>query len=387
MCERGGLIRRHFFLIAALCVLGLMVVAGGIKLATTGGGDNPAKAAGGAAAGGGRNGGVIVSRAVAIERPFVDRLEVLGAAKGRQSVTVTSNTTELITGVHFTDGAHVRKGQVLVDLKAQAQSADIAQAQAALDLAQINYRRWKSLGDQGIAAKATVDQYQTSVQQAQAGLDMAKSRLGDRVIRAPFSGVVGLTDVTPGTLINPGGAIVSLDDISVIRVDFDVPDRYLSTVRVGLPINARTDAYPNETIQGRIAMLDSRVDQRSHSIKARAEFPNAAGRLKPGMLVRVGVAQGERRSVAVPQAAVQFDGDQAMVFVLAPRGRGLVAQQRLVLTGMDDAGFVEIKQGLKPGEAVVADGVNRISPNQAVRVAGDGARGQGGGGRGGARAR
>ena len=385
MRERGGLIRRHFFLIAALCVLGLMVVAGAIKLATTGGGDNPAKTAGGGAAGGGRSGGVIVSRAVAIERPFVDRLEVLGAAKGRQSVTVTSNTTELITGVHFTDGAHVRKGQVLVDLKAQAQSADIAQAQAALDLAQINYRRWKSLGDQGIAAKATVDQYQTSVQQAEAGLDMAKSRLGDRVIRAPFSGVVGLTDVTPGTLINPGGAIVSLDDISVIRVDFDVPDRYLSTVRVGLPINARTDAYPNETIQGRIAMLDSRVDQRSHSIKARAEFPNAAGRLKPGMLVRVGVAQGQRRSVAVPQAAVQFDGDQAMVFVLAPRGRGLIAQQRLVQTGVDDAGFVEIKNGLNAGEAVVADGVNRITSNQAVRLAGAG--GQGGGGRGGARSR
>ena len=359
-----------------------MVVAGAIKLATNGGGDSQAKPTPGAAAGG--RGGVIVSRAVAIERPFVDRLEVLGAAKGRQSVTVTSNTTELITGVHFTDGAHVRQGQVLVDLKAQAQTADISQAQAALTLAEINYRRWKSLGDQGIAAKATVDQYQTAVQQAQAGVEMAKSRLGDRVIRAPFSGVVGLTDVTPGTLINPGGAIVSLDDISVIRVDFDVPDRYLATMHEGLSINARTDAYPNETIQGRIAKLDSRVDQRTHSIKARAEFPNGSGRLKPGMLVRVGVAQGSRRSVAVPQAAVQFDGDQAMVFVLVPRGRGLIAQQRLVQTGVDDAGYVEIKQGLKAGEAIVADGVNRITPNSAVRLASAGGPG---GGRGGARSR
>ncbi len=356
-----------------------MVVAGGVKLATSGSGESQAKASGSSAGG---RGGVAVSRTVSVTRPFVDRLEVLGAAKGLQSVTITSNTTELITGVHFSDGARVRKGQVLVDLKAQEQSADITQAQAALSLAEINYKRWKSLGDQGIAAKATVDQYQTSLQQAQANLAMAKSRLGDRVIRAPFSGVVGLTDVTPGTLINPGAAIVSLDDVSVIRVDFDVPDRYLSVLREGQSIRAGTDAYPNMTIAGRIAKLDSRVDQRTRSIKARAEFPNADGRLKPGMLVRVSIDQGLRQAVAVPQAAVQFDGDQAMVFVLAHKGGGLIAEQRQVVTGVDDSGFVEIKSGLKAGESIVADGVNRVTGGQPVRLAGAGE-----GGRSGARAR
>ncbi len=327
------------------------------------------------------SGGVAVSQTKPVTRPFSDTIDVLGVAKGRQSLTVTSNTTELITAVHFHDGERVRKGQVLVELKAQAESAGIAEAQSTLSLAELNYNRWKTLGAQGIAAKASVDQYRVAYEQAQAGLAAAKSRLGDRVIRAPFSGVVGLSDVTPGTLINPGGPVVSLDDIAVIRADFDVPDRYLSALRPGLGITAHTDAFPNESIAGRIATLDTRVDQRTRSIKARAEFPNPAGRLKPGMLVHVSVNQGVRQALAAPEAAVQFQGDQAFVFVLVQRNGSLVAEQRQVQTGADQDGFIEIKSGLGPTEAIVADGVNRISPNQPVRLAGAG----GGSGRGGRR--
>jgi membrane fusion protein (multidrug efflux system) len=310
-------------------------------------------------------------------RPFTDRIEVLGVAKGRQSVTVTSNTTELITGVHFKDGAQVAKGQVLVDLKSQEQSADIAQAQAALNLAQLNYSRWKTLGDQGIASPASIDQYRVAYEQAKAALDAARSRLGDRVIRAPFAGVVGLSDVAPGTLINPGGPIVSLDDIAVIRVDFDVPDRFLPVLHIGLPISARPDALPNQVVQGRIAMLDTRVDPKSSSIKARAEFPNPDGRLKPGMLMRVAVDQGRRQATAVPEAAVQLENDVASVYLLVPRGGQLVAVEQQVLTGADQGGFVEIKSGLSPGQAIVADGVNRIATNDVVRLAGQGGGGQG----------
>ena len=363
------MIRRHFFLFAALCVLGLMIVVGGLKLAAT---PHGAAAAGAKAGGGGGRGAVAVSATAAQTRSFVDKIEVLGVAKGRQSVTITANATELITGVHFTDGAFVRKGQVLVDLKAQEQSADIAQAESSLDLADLNYKRWKRLGDLGIAATASVDQYRVAVQQAKANLDAARSRLGDRVIRAPFSGVVGLSDVAPGTLINPGGPIVSLDDVAVIRVDFDVPDRYLPALHEGGPIGSRSDAYPGQVISGRIAKLDTRVDTRTRSIKARAEFPNADGRLKPGMLMHVSVDEGVRQAMAVPEAAVLYQGDQAFVFVIAPRGGGLVAEQRQVQTGADQDGFIEIKDGLAAGDRIVADGVNRISPNQSLRVAGGG---------------
>jgi membrane fusion protein (multidrug efflux system) len=369
------LVRRHFFLVGAVCVLALMLVAGGVRLAMSA--SAPARDA--AARAGGRS-PVAVSRATVAQRPFVDRLEVLGIVKGRQSVTVTSNTTELITGVHFRDGAFVRRGQVLVDLKAQQQSAEMAQAQAALNLAELDYTRWKALGDRGVAAQAAVDQRKAALDQARAGLAAAQSRRGDRVIRAPFSGVVGLSDVAPGTLINPGAPIVALDDIAVVRVDFDVPDRYLSVLRPSQPILARTDAWPDQPLEGRVATIDTRVDQRTRSVKARAEFANPQGRLRPGMLVHVALERGVRRSPAVPESAVQFEGDRAYVFVLGRRGGRLLADQRQVQIGETDGGFVEVRDGLQVGEAVVADGVNRISPGQAVRLAAEG-QGRGPGGR------
>lgn len=361
--------RRHFFLIAAVCVLALMLVAGGLKLAASAAGGRDSGQGPGRGPGGRGNGPVAVSGAVVQLRPFVDRIDVLGVAKGRQSVTVTSNTTELITAVHFKDGAFVRKGQPLVDLKAQAETAGIAEAQAGLNLAQLEYQRWKTLGAQGIAAQSAVDQRKAALQQAQATLEAARSRRGDRKILAPFSGVVGLSDVAPGALINPGGPIASLDDIAVIKVDFDVPDRYLAALKPGVLISARTDAYPDKVERGHIATLDTRIDEKTRAIKARAEFPNADGRLRPGMLMHVSVDRGGRQSPAAPEAAVEFEGEQAYVFVLQKGPRGMTAQRRPVQTGVDDGGFIEIKSGVQPGELVVADGVNKVNPGQAVRLA------------------
>ena len=241
---------------------------------------------------GGPDRGTVVTPAVVAQRSFTDHIEVLGVAKGRQSVTITSNTTELVTGVHFKDGEAVRKGQVLVDLKATEQDAGVIQSQAALDLAKLDCDRWQALADRGIAPKATADQYRIAYEQAKANLTAARSRRSDRVIRAPFSGVVGLSDIAPGALINPGAPVATLDDIAVIRVDFDIPDRYLPELKQGLSITARADAYPNETFQGVIAQLDTRIDEKTRAIKARAEFPNTGGRLKPGMLMRVSIDQG-----------------------------------------------------------------------------------------------
>ena len=358
------MIRRHFFLFAALGALVLMAVAGGLKIAASAAGQGKAQAQAGAAAAR----ATTVTPLVVAERAFTDRIEAIGVAKGRQSVTITSNTTELITDVHFRDGQRVAKGQVLVDLKAQAPDAAIAQAEATLALAQSNHDRWRALAEKGVAPRATAEQYKTTYDQALAALRVAQANKLDRVIRAPFSGVVGLSDVAPGTLINAGTPIVSLDDVAVMRVDFDVPDRYAPTLREGLPIVARPDAYPGQKSGGVIAKLDSRVNQNTRSIRARAEFPNPDGRLKPGMMLRVAVEHGQRRAVGVPEAAVQFETDQPYVFVIAERGGKLVAEQRGVVAGVREDGFIEIREGLKAGDRIVADGVNRVQPNAPLRL-------------------
>ncbi len=386
------MIRRHFFLVAALVVLAVMVVAGGYKILTKTSAGSQASAGqgmGGAggpqAKGGARRGGfsgpTLVSVTTIQPRVFEDTIEVLGVAKGRQSVTLTAATTQLVDRVLFRDGQRVARGAVLVELKDTEQNAGTAQAEARLLEARRAYDRYKTLGDQGWTSKAQVEQYEAAWRSAQADLAAAKARQGDRTIRAPFAGVVGLSDVAPGALVNPGAPIVTLDDVSVIRVDFQVPERYLGQLREGQALLATADAYPGETITGRIAQLDTRVDERTRAITARAEFPNSSGKLKPGMLVRVGISRGQRTTASAPESAVSVQGDGAFVYVLHSRAAGsgqpqakgqaggAMVEQRPIVTGLRQQGFVEITDGVKPGDRIVADGLNKIQPGQPVRVA------------------
>ena len=356
------MIRRHFFLVAAVVAVLLMLLVGGLKLAFG------SKTPGAGGPGGGR--ATTVSQVVAQPRVFTDRVEVLGMAKGRQSVTITSNTAELITAVHFSDGQFVSKGQVLVELKADEETAGIAEAQAQLAQADREYTRWKTLADRGIAPRASAEQYMAARDTARAALDSASAQKLDKVIRAPFSGRVGISDIAPGTLISPGTPIVSLDDVSLIRVDFSVPDRYLPILREGLVISAAPDALPGQTFTGRIAQIDTRIDPATRAIKARADFPNADGRLKPGMLIKVGIDQGQRQAVAVPEAAIQFEGTQASVFLIAEGPKGKIARRTTVQTGLSSGGYVEIVSGLKVGDRVVADGLNRVQDGAPIGAGG-----------------
>lgn len=376
------MIRRHFFLVAAVAVLIVMVLVGGFKILSkrgdaggaagpTAAGAPPGKSAGGRPGGrsGMAGGPTLVSVAVVQARPFQDTIEALGVAKGRQSVTLTAAATQLVQRVRFSDGQHVPKGAVLVELKDTEQDAATAQAEARLVEAKRAYERYKALGEQGWASKAAVDQYEAAWRSAEADVTAARARQADRVIRAPFAGVVGLSDVAPGALVNPGAPIVTLDDTSLIRVDFQVPERYLAQLHEGQTILATADAYPGETISGRIARLDTRVDERTRAITARAEFPNAGGRLKPGMLMRVGVSRGQRTSPSAPETAISVEGDAAYVFVLAKRGQMTMAEQRPVVTGVRQQGYVEILDGVRPGDRLVADGLNKVQPGQPVRIA------------------
>ena len=364
--------RKHAFLIAAVAVVLMMVLAAGLKLAF--GKDGKEDGPGGAGGRGGPGGRAQqVSQVVVGQRPFSDTLEVLGVAKGRASLVVTSSTTELITRVLFRDGQTVAKGQPLVELQAREEEAGIISARASLAQAQNDRNRWKTLADKGIAPRAQYEQAQTAYETARAQLRAAEARQGDRVIRAPFAGVVGLTDVTAGALINPGAEIATLDDVSVMRVDFPVPERYLGVLRAGMPIAARADAFPGQTFRGRIALLDSRIDERTRAITARAEIPNLGGVLRPGMMLKVTIERGARMAPAAPEAAVQFEGDTAFAFkIVEEPGEGLVAQRTTVRRGAAEGGFVEILEGLKPGDRIVASGLNRIQPNAPVKLAGQG---------------
>lgn len=362
------MIKRHFFLIAAGVLLALMVLAVVLRMAFAG--DEKAGGRGGPGGPGGR--GQAVSEAVVAQRSFSDQIRVLGVARGRRSVNITSSTSELITRVLFTDGQRVAAGTPLVQLQAREEDAGVGEARAQVDQARSMYNRYKTLSDRGFASPMMVEQYETELATARAALAAAQARQGDRTIRAPFAGVLGLSTVTAGTLVNPGGIIATLDDIDVVRVDFPIPERYLSVLRPGVPITATIDAYGDETFNGRIALIDTRVNEQTRSVTARAEIPNPGGRIRPGMAVRVAVQQGQRTSVAAPEAAVQYEGEGAFVYRIARGENGSTAQRVEVEAGAVEGGFVEILSGLNAGDRIVASGLNRIQPNAPIRVAGAG---------------
>ncbi len=370
------MIKRHFFLVAAGVMLGLMVLAAVLHIAFAKD-EGSAKAA----PGGGRGGrGQQVSEATVASRSFSDTIRVLGVARGLKSVNITSNSTELITAVLFRDGQRVAAGAPLVQLQAREEDAGIIEARAQVTQAQREYERYSALAEKGIAPRVTAEQSETALATARASLAAAEARRGDRMIRAPFAGVLGLTTVTAGTLINPGAVIATLDDTDVIRVDFPVPERYLGVLRTGLPLTATADAFGGEAFQGRIALIDTRINETTRAVTARAEFPNPGGRIRPGMLMRVAVAQGQRQSAAVPEAAIQYEGQGAFVYRIARGEKGSTAQRVEVETGAVEGGFVEIVSGLSVGDKVVGGGLNRIQPNAPVTVGGGHGGGRGAGG-------
>lgn len=366
------MIKRHFFLAAAAVLLGLMVVAVILRMAFAG--DEKAGGGGGGRGGPGGGRGQTVSEAVVGARSFTDEIRVLGVARGRRSVNITSSTSELITRVLFTDGQRVAAGAPLVELQAREEDAGIIEARAQVAQAQRQYDRYKTLADRGIAPRVTAEDAETSLATARASLNAAQARRGDRLIRAPFAGVLGLSSVTAGTLVNPGGIITTLDDIDVVRVDFPVPERYLGVLQAGAPITTTIDAYANQVFTGRIALIDTRINEQTRAVTARAEIPNPGGRIRPGMAVRVAVQQGQRTAPAAPEAAVQYEGDGAFVYRIAKSDKGSTAQRVEVKTGSVEGGFVEIVSGLSVGDRIVGSGLNRIQPRAPVSVAGRGGR-------------
>ncbi len=368
LIEARRVLKRHFLLVAAAVLIGLMVVAAVMRIAFAG--EEGGQGGPGGGRGGPGGGGQTVAVAQVAQREFSDEIRVLGVARGRRSVNITAPASELVTRVMFRDGQTVRAGQPLVELQAREEDAAIIEARARVAQAEREYERTAALAERGIAPRVLAEQALSDLEVERASLEAAQARLGDRVIRAPFAGVLGLTTVTPGTLVGPNAVITTLDDVSVVRVDFPIPERFVSSLGAGTPVTATSDAYGDQPFVGRIAQLDTRIDEATRAVIARAEIPNPGGRIRPGALMRVAVSQGRRTSLAVPEAAVQYEGESAYVFRLAQGERGFTAQRIEVDAGAAEGGFVEILSGLDAGDRVVGSGLNRIQPGAPVTPAG-----------------
>lgn len=364
-----GLIRRYRF--AAVVAVGLCLMAAfvvGKALFSFGaGGDDQARAA--APAGGtGRGGGPTVVAVAADMHTFTDGLQALGTAQARESIVLTPKVADTIRALRFDSGDRVRQGQVLVEMSSVEQAADLAEVRAANQAAQEELRRYQSLYDRGFASQARLDTVRAAADTAQARLNAGGSRIADRTIRAPFSGLVGLRTASPGQYMRPGDQIGTLDDISQIKLDFDVPETQLARVAQGVEIVARTAAYSDRTFSGRISNVDSRIDPGTRTVRVRAMLPNTGEILRPGMLMTVEVRSNPREALAIPEMAILDQADGAYVYRVANGEGGPRAELVRVQIGQRSSGMAEVLGGLERGDRVVTEGLQSVRPGQPVQV-------------------
>lgn len=320
---------------------------------------------GGGGSGGQRRPGPMVGVSTASVQTFIQTIEAIGDARANESVTLTAKVTDTIRTIAFSDGQLVSEGDVVVELASAEQGADLIAARAQLAEAQASYERAQDLVRRGSASQARLDEATATRDAARGRVRALEARLGDRVIRAPFAGVLGLRMVSPGELVRPGDPIVTLDDVSVIKADFTVPERYLPLLRNDLTVGAYAAAWPDRQFNGTVTSVSSRVDVATRSVTVRAEIPNPDGLLRPGMLLSITLTTENRTALGVPETAIVPVGDQRFVFVL---DQELKATRVEVRTGSRFGGFVEIVSGISEGAVVVSEGTHKVIPGMSVQL-------------------
>jgi membrane fusion protein, multidrug efflux system len=305
---------------------------------------------------------VVVATAHPQLKDFALEVEALGTVRANESVDITSKVADRVVAIHFDEGKQVRKGDVLVELDSQEARADLAAARAAERDSVSQYKRSQELFQTRALSEAQLDQLEATMLANQARVAAARSRLNDRTIVAPFTGRVGLRNVSLGGLVSPGGVITTLDDLSVVKLDFSVPEIFLSTLKAGLPIEAQSSAYPNATFKGRVDSIDTRVDPTTRSIVVRALMDNRDSRLRPGMFMTLQLVRSEGKALMLPESAVVPENSSHFVFVVE-RGR---ASKREVKMGRRRPGEVEILGGVTVEDVVVVDGTMNVHDGSSV---------------------
>jgi membrane fusion protein (multidrug efflux system) len=309
----------------------------------------------------------LVKAEAATSMRFTDRIEAVGTALANEQVTVSAPVTERLVRLNFDDGGFVRSGQVIAVLRQAEQTAQLREVQARAREAQQQLARVSELKERGFATQSSYDAQVAAAAAANAQAQQVSAQIGERVVRAPFSGWVSLRNISVGAVVNQGTEIATISDVSTIKLDFTIPETMLSAIRPGLAIEARSAAFPDRPFRGTIHSIDPVVDPNTRAVTVRARLPNPDRLLRPGMMMTVGIEKEPRMGLSVPELAVIGEGESRFVFTLDEEGK---ARRVPVRTGVRSDGRVEILEGLRPGQRVITEGVVKVADGMAVRLAG-----------------
>lgn len=346
-----------------LLVLGLIAVVaiGGWALLMR---DTPPGVRGGPG-GRGQMGPRPVNVAVVTREVFSDRIEALGTVQSQESVSVTAKVQGIIRSIYFDDGETVTKGQEIAAIDAGEQTAQLNVELANLEQQRKDLERTASLAKENHISQARVDEQVAALKKAEANVAAARVRAGDRLIVAPFAGIVGTRRISVGALVSPGTVVTTLDDISKVKLDFAVPETFLASLKSGLAIEATAAAYSGETFKGTVVAVDSRIDPKTRSVNVRAEIDNADLRLRPGMLMVAELIKDQRESLMVPEAALDPSNDKQFVVIVDSDN---TAHRVEVKIGRRRIGFVEVLEGVREGDLVVREGLQDLRDGAKVVI-------------------
>ncbi|MEP4377706.1 MAG: efflux RND transporter periplasmic adaptor subunit [Alphaproteobacteria bacterium] len=317
----------------------------------------------------GGGGGPAVETVRATIADLETTVEAVGSTRAHRAVEITPSASGRVTEVNVQAGRRVDAKDILLRLDDDIERANLIEAEAQLTEARSALKRARELMKSSATSQAAVEKLEVALATAQAERDRAARRLRDRIVVAPFDGVVGFTNIETGSRVEAGQNIASLDDLSLIEIDFSIPENLFGRIKTGQRVLADATAFPGRVFEGRIERIDSRIDPVSRAFRARAVAPNPDYELPAGMFMHLAVVLDNRKALTVPEEAIFIEGSQPAVFVVRDGERGTIAERRDITIGQRGFGNVEILDGISDGEEVIVRGVQKARDGRPVRRA------------------
>ena len=300
---------------------------------------------------------------------WVQRIEAVGDVVAIQDVAVASEVPGKVVEITFASGAAVRTGDVLVRLDAHEDRAQLEALEAELKLARLEFRRVQRLRGSAAFSQSLLDRTQSQMASLQAQVERQQVLVQRKSIRAPFDGVLGIRQVSQGTIVAAGDPIVRLQSIAPIYVDFTVPERYRGQLDPGQDLEVKVAAWPDRVFTGKLTVVSPEVDVKSRTLKLRGELANDQQLLQPGMFATVHLILSDAEPVlTLPRTAISFFAYGQSVFVITSQGEALVVARQPVEVGRTRDEQVEIVSGLSAGQQVVHTGHIKLRDGQRVVI-------------------
>ncbi len=311
----------------------------------------------------------VIASAEVKEQRWQPYLQSVGSVEAVQGIFVTTELAGKVDKILASSGQRVAAGDLLLRLDDSVDQADLQGLIAQRKLAQLQYERNSKLLKDRSVSRSDFDQSRASLDSAEAAVAAKQALIRKKAIRAPFGGQLGIVDINLGQYLSPGDAIVSLQSLDPVFVDYSLPERHFADVQPGQAVEVRVQAWPGRVFKGSISAIDPGIDRATRTLRLRATLDNPEHLLRPGMFTEVNTVLPLRDHVlTLPRTAVTYNPYGESVFVIQQGDNGDVVRNRPVTTGAVRDGRVEITSGLKAGEVVVSAGQNKLRNGQAVKI-------------------